>query len=229
MNKRLFVLFTGLADKLGGLTENQLKTKYLEPEDELIMLVDRKKVLYLLGDGDQYDRPALLAEYLQSKIEEQPEGTSIKFVGTSAGGYGAYLYGTLLNIPSVSFSGFYVVGLKTLLLDDQFFFNILPSKARYEHLKRIHTTPGIEGKHMNLKGLRNKLNTEAKAICFYPDKSPQDVIRAHFMKNALHTTIIPIDADRHAGDFHSVAQNRELLRSVFYDTNESRIKKHIQF
>ncbi len=99
----LIVCFGGRASKMDGVHPFEF-LRYLSrnygDRCDFLFYVDRQDSWYHKGLLGLTDSVQQTAEYLSQKIGERPYKT-VTFMGTSAGGYAAILFGSLCNVTNV--------------------------------------------------------------------------------------------------------------------------------
>ena len=156
-NKNLIICFGGLALKMGGILPfeflNYLSSIY-QNECDLVFFIDHEKCWYhkgIQGITSNIDETAL---YINSIIKDKYYKNVI-FMGNSAGGYAAILFGSICNVNHV------ISFIPQTILEN-------PIDSNYSNLKDIinKTTKYIIYGDTNAKDIRHDISHCENIDCF---------------------------------------------------------------
>lgn len=148
-----------------------------------ILIRDIFKQWYLSGINSQINSPEKLKDFLL----EQTKGCKIYTVGSSAGGYAAALYGSLLNAErALVFNAQFEIA--SLLKSSNSFIN--PLLFRYQNLPIS-----------NLFDIKSKIQNKINIFYFFSSKSPWDIIQYNHIKDLSNVYVISFNTSHHGIPF----------------------------
>lgn len=148
-----------------------------------IFIRDIHKQWYLSGINSEINTPEALLQFLKSETA----GYSVKTIGSSAGGYAAVLYGSLLNADqALSFNGQFE--LATLLQKSKPFVDPLLFRFADSELAKYYD-------------LKSKINEKLDVFYFCSRKSDWDNQQFTHIKNLSSIKTISFDTGHHGIPF----------------------------
>lgn len=174
--------------------------------ERVIFVRDIYKQWYVQGISEKYDSVEKVKELL-GKLTKGYENT---FIGSSAGGYAAVLFGGLLDCSKIiSFSGQFDIAL-----------------AAKCHMSNELVHKVKDKKYFNIK------DTQANVFYFYPSLSSIDKIQYDLIKNNPSVKVITVVSDVHGVPLFSFSLNKlvHLSNHKLIELTERKYsKKYISF
>ncbi len=155
--RRLIVSFAGLMNKMGGIPQYEFRNFLSKnfPEDHKIYYIDLHKKWYHRGIPGITSNIDETVAYLNGKIAGYDQ---VVFIGTSAGGYAAILFGALCR------------GVTTVI-------SFIPQTILYPYVERGNKA-GTH-KYFNLRNVLMESTNQETQYHLYGDKTITDIQHLH--------------------------------------------------
>lgn len=193
--KRLIVSFAGLMNKMGGIPQYEFRNFLTKnfPDADKIYYIDLHKKWYHRGIPGITSNVEETVAYLNTKIAGYDE---VIFIGTSAGGYAAILFGTLCSTTSpIKVIGF------------------IPQTILYPYVERGHSQTR---KFFNLRDVLTATGTSSsqREYHLYGDKTITDISHLHHIYHCRNLAELPGVSiyELNGLDMPSLRNSGELLR-----------------
>lgn len=160
-----------------------------------IFIRDIFKQWYLAGINKNIDTPEKLFDFLK----KETEGYKIITIGSSAGGYAATLYGSLLKAEYV------------LAFNARFeIFSVLKRSTEVVNPLAFR----LKEKRINVFDLNRFINNSTKYFYFFSKKSPLDIIQKNHIKKSDNIYTITFNTKHHGIPFLKVALPKVINSNI---------------